>query len=92
MLEIINYGNSFEIETDEAEDISSVALIRPSVTTHCVNVDQRYVGLEFSIAKFKYLDNFIFLRIINIIPPGYYMIFILNKDKIPSIAKFVNIT
>jgi hypothetical protein len=27
----------------------------------------------------------------NIIPPGYYMIFILNKDKIPSIAKFVHV-
>ena len=55
---MINYGNSFEIETDVAENITSVALIRPSVTTHCVNVDQRYIGLEFKLTKFKYLDNF----------------------------------
>jgi hypothetical protein len=88
---IINYGNSFEIETDVAENITSVALIRPSVTTHCVNVDQRYVGLEFSLLNSNTLTVSLPTNK-NIIPPGYYMIFILNKDRIPSIAKFVHIS
>ena len=27
----------------------------------------------------------------NIAPPGYYMLFLLNEDGVPSVAKFVQI-
>lgn len=84
---IINYGNSFEIETDVAEDIISVALIRPSVTTHCVNVDQRYVGLEFD--RFNTILKSSIPMNKNLILPGYYMLFLINKKKVPSVARFV---
>jgi hypothetical protein len=86
----ITYGSSFEIEinNNQAEDILSVALIHPTVTTHCVNVDQRYVGLEFDKIDSTILKSSI-PKNKNIIPPGYYMLFIINKRKVPSIARFV---
>ena len=86
----LEYGNSFNIETSEADKIKSIALIRPSVTTHCVNVEQRYVGLEFEQKNNSYLkvdmpsNN-------NLIPPGYYMLFIVDENDIPSIAKIVQV-
>ncbi len=89
--ENITYGSYFEIEYTHTEDILSVALIRPTVTTHCVNVDQRYIGLEFDKIDANSLKSSIPINK-NLIPPGYYMLFILDSKKVPSVAKFVCIS
>jgi hypothetical protein len=84
----VRYGTNFEIETFEAADIKSVALIRPSATTHCVNPEQRYVGLEFIQKN----SNTILARMplnSNILPAGYYMFFILNYEDVPSVPYFI---
>ena len=84
----IFYGKEFEIETNDAQDIKAVALMRPSITTHCVDTEQRYVGLEF---KFKN-SNILSVNVPsnkNIAPPGYYMLFIIKELDIPSVAPFV---
>ena len=86
----LNYGQSFEIESQYAGDIKSVSLIRPSNTTHCLNPEQRYVGLEFEEKN----SNKLFAKIPtnrNVLPPGYYMLFIVNKKDVPCIAPFVRI-
>lgn len=88
--EKIKYGEAFEIESPDTGNIGAVALIRPSVTTHCVNSEQRYVGLEFSqksssVLSAKMPSNK------NIVPLGYYMLFIINEDNIPSVASFVSV-
>lgn len=84
----ISYGHEFEIETDVANEIQAVALMRPSVNTHCVDTEQRYVGLSFShknpdklVAKVPSNRN--------VAPPGYYMLFIIKENNIPSVAPFV---
>ena len=38
----ISHGQEFEIETSDANHIKAVALMRPSVTTHCVNTEKVY--------------------------------------------------
>jgi hypothetical protein len=84
----VRYGTNFEIEIFEAADIKSVALIRPSATTHCVNPEQRYVGLEFIQKN----SNTILARMPlnrNVLPTGYYMLFILNYEDVPSVAYFI---
>jgi hypothetical protein len=83
----ISYGLEFEIETDDASDINAVALMRPSVNTHCVDTDQRYVGLEFDNRNSNTISAKIPVNK-NIAPPGYYMLFIM-KDDVPSTAPFV---
>jgi hypothetical protein len=89
--ERLRYGNTFEIETNEASEIGSIAFIRPSITTHCVNVDQRYIGLEFNQINSNILKVSIPANK-NIILPGYYMLFIVNENKIPSVARFVTVS
>jgi hypothetical protein len=85
----VAYGATFTIGTPVADDIDEVALIRPSSTTHCLNTDQRYVGLEIT----AHSPNQITVRMPdnpNLLPPGYYMLFIL-RDGIPSVAVWVRV-
>ena len=86
----IGYGAWFEIRTPQAGSIGQVVLIRLSSTTHCLNTDQRYVGLEFNVSS----PDTIAARMPenrNIAPPGYYMLFIL-QDGVPSTARFIQVT
>jgi hypothetical protein len=82
----IQYGKSFEIET--SDNIKEICLIRPSVTTHCVNTEQRYVGLEFTKRDGNVIQASTPINK-NLAPPGYYMLFIVDDNDIPSIAHFV---
>jgi hypothetical protein len=87
----LQYGKSFEIESSDIEMIREICLIRPSVTTHCVNTEQRHVGLEFSKSGSTTLRASIPSNR-NLAPPGYYMLFIVSEDRIPSIAEFVHLS
>jgi hypothetical protein len=87
----LTYNTLFDIETPIPDNIAYVVLIRPSSVTHSLNTDQRYVGLEIVSSSYNKLklksppDG-------NIAPPGYYMLFVLDRNEIPSIAKFVHIS
>ena len=88
--ESVGYGEPFLVETLEAANIASVVFIRPSATTHSVNMEQRYVSLSFTQVDSATLDVTAPLES-NIAPPGYYMLFILDGNSIPSEALFVSL-
>jgi hypothetical protein len=86
---LISYGSSFTIT--KVGDISSGAIIRQGAVTHSFNMDQRYIELNI----INQTSDTLTLQAPpnrNIATPGYYMLFILNGSKIPSIAKFVQLT
>ena len=70
--------------------ISSVVLVRPGSVTHAFDMDQRLVGLNFTVGN----------GVLNttappngsIAPPGYYLLFILNSAGVPSLASFVQLS
>jgi hypothetical protein len=80
----IGWGQSFDVRTSQADRIVRVAMIRAGSVTHAFNSDQRYVGLSFSRnggwLTVKAPPN------TGIAPPGYYLLFVLNRDNIPSIG------
>lgn len=86
----ISYAEPFVIETTDATDIASVALLGLSAVTHSVNMGQRYVGLDYVQTGAEQLtisapqDG-------NHAPPGYYMLFILNGEGVPSVATMVRV-
>jgi len=85
----VSYGNSFTVQTPDAANISSVALIRNGAATHAFDMDQRFVGLSFTLGTGA-------LTVTappngNIAPPGYYMLFLVNSSGVPSVAKFVQL-
>jgi hypothetical protein len=85
----VTYGQSFIVQTANAASITRVDWIRLPSVTHGFNMDQRINRLNFSqrtggltvVAPFNP----------NLAPPGYYMLFILNSNGVPSVAKIVRI-
>ena len=86
----VAYGETFDIGTPEPGDIERVALIRQGSTTYQTNTDQRYVGLavterlENAIRVFAPPDG-------GVAPPGHYMLFLVNREGVPSVAHWVQV-
>jgi hypothetical protein len=88
---VLGYGAGFQVQTPNASSISSVALIRAGAPTHAFDMDQRFVGLNFSLANGTTL-NVTTPPNGNIAPPGYYLLFLLNSAGVPSVAQFVQLS
>ena len=85
----VAYGQSFFVGTPDAASISSVTLMPLPSVTHGFNMSQRIVRPLFSQAQSGL--NVTAPSDPNKTPPGYYMLFILNTNSIPSVAKMVQI-
>src|SRR4029077_2433529 len=86
----ITYGNNFTVQTPDAANISSAVLVRNGTVTHAFGMDQRMVGMSFTAGSGS-------LSVTappsgNIAPPGYYMLFILNSNGVPSLASSILLT
>jgi hypothetical protein len=81
---------TFVISTPQASLIRSVALLRCGSVTHAFDADQRYVGLSVvgrtpnALTVTSPPDH-------NVAPPGYYLLFILDGDGVPSLGRFVRV-
>jgi hypothetical protein len=86
----IGYNSIFSIRTPDAANIGEVVLVRPGSSSHSFDFEQRLVGLNFSLAGGHLVATAPPSG--SIAPPGYYMLFILNKTGVPSVAKFVHLS
>jgi len=64
--------------------------MKDGAATHAFDMDQRLVGLSSTVSSRA-------LTVTgppngNIAPPGYYMLFLINKAGVPSVAKFVQVS
>lgn len=83
------HGAVLHVETPDAAQIASAALIRPGAPTHNFDQNTRYVPLAFTVGAGA-LD----LQIPpnpHLLPPGYYMLFLVDQSGVPSVAHFVQI-
>ena len=83
------YGAPIEITTANPASIGKVALVRLGAVTHSDNMEQRYIPLSFtagatSITAATPLNP-------NIAPPGPYMLFILDANGVPSVARMLSL-
>lgn len=85
----VSYGQQFTIDTPDAANIKSVALIAPTATTHANNMTQRYVPLTFSIGSGSITATAPANG--NWAPPGYYMLVIVNSSGVPSVAAWIQL-
>jgi galactose oxidase len=86
----VGYGQSFFVGTPNATSISKVSLIALSSVTHGFNMSQRISRPTFSQATGGL--NVTAPSNPNMTPPGYYMLFILNSNGVPSVANIVQIS
>jgi N-acetylneuraminic acid mutarotase len=82
-------GSSMVLGTPDAAAISKVTLIPLASNTHTLDMAQRYLELGFTTGSGQVTANVPANG--SLVPPGYYMVFILNSQGVPSIAKIVNI-
>ncbi|MGV8711907.1 MAG: galactose oxidase-like domain-containing protein [Nitrosomonas sp.] len=87
----VSYGNIFVIETPEAMDIAAIALLAPIAVTHHTDAGQRYIKLPIRSRTVSTLETAAPAHG-NIAPPGYYMLFVINDQGAPSVARFVSIS
>ncbi len=88
----LTYGDPFDVTTGAGQGatIASACLIHPSATTHGVNMSQRFAGMEILDRATDVLT----LRaplFPTVAPPGYYMLFLVNDQGVPSVARFLHI-
>jgi chitodextrinase len=83
----VHYGSTAFVGTPDAGSIARVSLIRTGSVTHAFDQNARAIPLEFTQTvgglDVKLPANG------NYAPPGYYMLFIVNSQGVPSVASFV---
>ncbi len=83
----VGWGEDFSIESDES--ITRVTLVRVGAVTHSFNSETRFFNLPI-----PQTGNIVTVRspaTANIAPPGFYLLFVWNTLKVPSIAKIIQI-
>jgi hypothetical protein len=83
-------GDRFEVQA-EGPAATRAVLVAPGAATHAFDMSQRRVELA---APQPGTDGRLELRMpgdVNVAPPGYYMLFLLSGDGVPSIARFVRL-
>ena len=68
--------------------IRKVALVRLGAVTHSDNMEQRYIPLKFTAGTTSLTATA--PANANIAPPGFYMLFIIDANGVPSVARMVN--
>lgn len=87
------YGQSFTATLNSAvsaSNIGSVVLMAPGATTHGFDQGQRAVKLTISGRS----NNTLTLTAPpngKVAPPGYYMLFVLSNQGVPSVSKFIRL-
>ena len=84
-----SYGASLEISTGNPASIRKVALVRLGAVTHSNNMEQRYVPLSFTAGTTSLTASA--PANVNVAPPGFYMLFIIDADGVPSVARMVSL-
>jgi hypothetical protein len=86
----VSYGQPFTVQTPVASDIGKVTWVRLSSVTHSFNQNQRINTLSFVASGTSTLrvtapaDS-------RSAPPGHYLLFLINRSGVPSVARIVRI-
>lgn len=86
----ITCGQPFTLDTTKARSIRRVVLIRTGAVTHGFNSDQRYVACTFERSGPHRLEVSA-PPTSAIAPPGYYLLFVVNQNRVPSEGRFVRL-
>ena len=75
--------------TSDAANIESARLMRPSAVTHVTDLQQRSIALDLT-----HRANAVDLSIPDqrgLVPSGWYMLFVTNRQGTPSVAHWVHV-
>ncbi len=84
----IKVGAGFGVQTPDA-NVTRAVLVAPGSVTHAVDMNQRLIPL--ALTKRTGCVDLSAPPNVNAAPPGWYMLFLLNDQGVPSVAKFVRL-
>ena len=84
----VKNGQVFTVKSEL--NIKKFSLIKLSSTTHAINTDLRYLAPKFTaLGGGQYTLTTHANK--NVLTPGYWMLFALNQNNVPSIAKIIQV-
>jgi hypothetical protein len=92
----IHHGQTFTIDSPNAADIAKVVLVRPMAITHQTDSEQRV--LELPVTRDAAHPTRLTLmaphggNVQSTAPRGYYMVFAVKSDGVPSRGQFTQLT
>lgn len=92
---LVHHGQSFVIESPDASSIVKVVLVRPMAVTHQTDSEQK-------VLEMPYIHDHANPTRLTLTAPhgghphslaqqGYYMMFAINNNGVPSVAKWINL-
>ncbi|MEU7065463.1 galactose oxidase early set domain-containing protein [Streptomyces sp. NPDC046161] len=84
------YDAEFQVRTSTPAAVARAVLLAPTTVTHAVNTSQRHLELRMSAVRGDTLT----LRTppgAADAPPGYYMLFLLSAEGVPSTAQWIKL-
>ena len=87
---VVAYGAAtFKVNSPNASSIATVSLIALGSPTHSADMNQFYTELSFTKTANQLAISAPANR--DQVPPGYYMLFIVDSNRVPSVAKIVRV-
>jgi hypothetical protein len=83
----VSRGQSFDVATDR--NVASAVLVAPGAVTHANDMHQRAIRLPVVLRSAGLTATV--PNSAATVPSGYYMLFVLDSNGIPSVAKFVRV-
>jgi galactose oxidase len=87
--DVLSYGQGFMISTAQAASIAQVTLVRPGSNTHAFDENQRFLRMSFQAGSGALAVTAPAHS--NLAPPGHYMMFLVDTQGVPSVAKIVRL-
>ena len=87
----VHYGGALSVAVPDADAIGSACLIRPGATTHSLDSEQRLVDMPLVDGG----GDQVTLQLpatATLAPPGWYMLFVVDTDGVPSEASWIHIS
>ena len=86
----MTYGGEYTIGTTQGSALRSAVLVRPAAVSHSSDSNQRLVDLAATAAPGGATVKVPGNR--NLTPPGWYMLFVVDGNGVPSVAKWVHVS
>jgi hypothetical protein len=88
--EDLDYNGSYSVGWSGANTVGEVVLLAVGSMTHSVDFSQRHIQLQIQ-GSYSGTTSFLGPANASVAPPGYYMLFVLDESRKPSVGKIVHL-
>jgi uncharacterized membrane-anchored protein YitT (DUF2179 family) len=86
----MTYNQNYTLFSPSSSSIQKAALVAIGSVTHAFNMNQRYVPLTI-VSKGSSSLVVTSPANANLAPPGYYMLFVVNSEGVPSVSRMIRV-